>query len=235
MHQSPPQEIKLHALDYLRIIRVRWPIVLLVFLLITITAMVVTYFAPRKYASTATMQVKAADFFMNLFGSSSSPNAGTAGGPGFANTQNEIIQRTEVLYPVVESLQLIQRWAPLGVTNKRDAYLRLRSLLQIKAILNTDLIEITATTLSPKESAEIANAVAEAYKNKRIDEVKTWLNRSLSTLEGEVETQRQAVGRLQGDAARIRRQKNITDLNPDTVEEASGTKDRALIEIEQQL
>lgn len=235
MSQLPTPEIKLHALDYLRIIRVRWPIVLLVFLLIMVTAMVVTYFAPRKYASTATMQVKANDFFMNLFGSSSTPNAGTAGGPGFATTQNEIIQRTEVLYPVVDALNLTERWASMGITNKRDAYLRLRSMLQIKAILNTDLIEITATTLSPKESAEIANSVAEEYKNKRIEEVKTWLNRSLSTLDNEVQAHRQAVEKLQAAAARIREEKNITDLNPDTVEEASGTTERGVIEIEQQL
>lgn len=237
MSQPPATEIKLHALDYLRIIRVRWPIVLLVFLLIMITAMVVTYFTPRKYASSATMQVKAADFFMTLFGNGTSAASGAGGGPGFAVTQNEIIQRTEVLYPVVDSLRLTERWGGPGggSMTKRDAYYRLRSMLQIKSIPSTDLLEITATTLSPKESAEIANSVAEEYQKKRIQEVQNWLGRSLSTLENEVGTQRKEVERLRDLAAQIRKDKNITDLNPDGVEETTGTEGGALIAIEQQV
>ena len=44
-----PGESKLHFLDYWRVVRVRFGIVLLSFLLVVITAGVTTYFQPRKY------------------------------------------------------------------------------------------------------------------------------------------------------------------------------------------
>ena len=40
---SPPQETKLHFLDYWRIIRIRKTVILAVFLLVVITATLVTF------------------------------------------------------------------------------------------------------------------------------------------------------------------------------------------------
>jgi succinoglycan biosynthesis transport protein ExoP len=40
-------EVKLHFLDYWRVIRVRWVLILLTFFLVLITTAVVTYFQPR--------------------------------------------------------------------------------------------------------------------------------------------------------------------------------------------
>ncbi len=45
-------EVKLHALDYWRVIRVRLGIVVLAFLLVELTTAVTTYFMPRQYRST---------------------------------------------------------------------------------------------------------------------------------------------------------------------------------------
>ena len=41
-------EVKLHFLDYWRVIRIRWVLILLSFLLVLLTAAVVTYFQPHK-------------------------------------------------------------------------------------------------------------------------------------------------------------------------------------------
>ena len=59
-------EIKLHLLDYWRVIRVRLPLIILVFLLIVITAGIGTYLTPRQYLSSVTMQVKE-DKKMHIF------------------------------------------------------------------------------------------------------------------------------------------------------------------------
>ena len=52
------EEVKLHFLDYWRVIRVRWVLILLAFFLVLITAAVVTYFQPREYQSSVFIEVR---------------------------------------------------------------------------------------------------------------------------------------------------------------------------------
>ena len=54
---QPPQETKLHFLDYWRIIRIRKTVILAVFLLVVITATLVTFILPESYASMARIKV----------------------------------------------------------------------------------------------------------------------------------------------------------------------------------
>jgi polysaccharide biosynthesis transport protein len=51
-------EVKLHFLDYWRVIRVRWGLISLAFFLVLITAAIVTYFQPREYKASAFIEVK---------------------------------------------------------------------------------------------------------------------------------------------------------------------------------
>src|SRR5882757_10662439 len=98
-------ELKLHFLDYWRVFRVRLPLIILVFLLVVITASVLTYLMPKQYASTVTMQIKQNDT-MQVFANGS----GMGMDPRFITTQFEIIQRKEILYPVIDSLGLDKKW-----------------------------------------------------------------------------------------------------------------------------
>src|SRR6266404_2951417 len=50
---QPAPETKLHFLDYWRIIRIRKTVILAVFLLVVITATLVTFILPESYSSTA--------------------------------------------------------------------------------------------------------------------------------------------------------------------------------------
>ena len=61
-------DVKVHFLDYWRIVRVRWPLVLLAFLLVFITAAVVTYFQPREYQSSVFIEVKSTSENPRIFG-----------------------------------------------------------------------------------------------------------------------------------------------------------------------
>src|SRR5690242_19442481 len=111
-------EVKIHFLDYWRVLRVRMPLIILIFLLVVITASVITYLMPRQYGSTVTMQFRQQDASMVIFN-----NGGVQGmDPRFISTQFEIIQRKEMLYPVIDSLQLMQRW---GMPSKELTYRRL--------------------------------------------------------------------------------------------------------------
>ena len=54
-------EVKLHFLDYWRVIKMRAGLIVLVFLLVMVTAGVTTYFLPRRYLAKVTMEVKPDD------------------------------------------------------------------------------------------------------------------------------------------------------------------------------
>ena len=57
---SNPQssnEASLHAVDYWQVLRNRYGIILLTFLLVFLTAAVITRVMPKKYSSTAVVQV----------------------------------------------------------------------------------------------------------------------------------------------------------------------------------
>ena len=55
---STPPEAKLHFLDYWRIIRIRKTVILAVFLLVVITATIVTFILPEAYSSKARIKVE---------------------------------------------------------------------------------------------------------------------------------------------------------------------------------
>ncbi len=55
---TPPPETKLHFLDYWRIIRIRKTIILAVFLLVVITATLVTFILPESFSSTARIKIE---------------------------------------------------------------------------------------------------------------------------------------------------------------------------------
>src|SRR5262245_18722181 len=102
-HMNDSSEVKLHFLDYWRVIRVRWGLVLLTFLLVTVTAGVTCYFLPREFFSKVTIEV-----ISDTYRPGGNLGGDTGGGrdPGFVATQFQIIQKTEILYPVIERLEL---------------------------------------------------------------------------------------------------------------------------------
>src|SRR6478672_12345297 len=57
LRAQAPQETKLHFLDYWRIIRIRKTVILAVFLLVVITATLVTFILPESYSSMARIRV----------------------------------------------------------------------------------------------------------------------------------------------------------------------------------
>lgn len=222
-------EVKLHFLDYWRVLRVRMPLIILVFLLVVITASVITYLMPRQYGSTVTMQLRQNSKYINVFDQS----GGMQGlDPRFLTTQFEIIQRKEMLYPVIESLGLMQRW---GLNSREVAYFKLRGMLDMREIRNTELIQISVFSTDNKEAAEIANTIAEEYQRRRISEQQEWINKSLSSLESEVEKQRKRVVELKDIASAIRNEKGIFDPNPEELEQMSSLQGSAVVTKDQQV
>lgn len=232
-NESPSrvQEAKLHFLDYWRVIRLRLPIIVLAFLLVVVTAGVTTYFLPRQYQSNVIIEVEQNEQKIRIF--SEGFQGGMGMDPRFATTQFQIIQRKEMLYPVIDALNLVQKWSQeYGIRSKEQAYFKLRGMIDVREVRNTNLLQISVESTDPQEASDLANTIAQEYQRKRIDEQQKMLTRSLATLEDEVAKQRAKVQQASDDMSRIRTELGITDLNPDSMEDPMQAQEKILLDQE---
>src|SRR4029077_12339917 len=113
------EEGKRYFLDYWRVVRIRWRLVLLAFLLVLLTAAVVSYFQPREYQSMVFIEVRSTAENPPIFGQGD-PNQ-PVHDPQLAPTVYQVIQRTGILYPVIEQLKLQEKWGRDGRRPSREA------------------------------------------------------------------------------------------------------------------
>jgi polysaccharide biosynthesis transport protein len=224
-------EVKLHFLDYWRVIRVRWVLIVLAFLLVLITAAVVTYFQPREYQSSVFIEVRSTAENPRIFGTGD-PNM-PIHDPQLAPTVFQVIQRTGVLYPVIDELKLQDKWAREGARPSREAaYARLRSKLDVDEVRNTDLLQISVFDTNPQEAADIANKIVSVYQDKRVEEEKEVLNRAVSTMNEEVAKQQKRVDQAAAEVSHIRDEEHIVDLNPEGTEDTQAPVNSIVIKQE---
>jgi capsular exopolysaccharide synthesis family protein len=225
---SAVQEAKLHFLDYWRVIRLRLPIIILAFLLVVVTAGVTTYFMPRIFQSNVIIEVEQNEQKIRIFGDGYQGGMGMD--PRFATTQFQIIQRKEMLYPVIDSMNLLQKWGEAyGVRTKEQAYFKLRGMIDVREVRNTNLLQISVESTDPQEASDLANTIAQEYQRKRIEDQQKTLSRSLSTLEEEVEKQRRKVDEASNKMGRLRSELGIVDLNPDSMEDPLSAQHSVLV------
>src|SRR3954463_13864276 len=214
-------DVKLHFLDYWRVIRVHWVLVLLAFSLVLITAGIVSYFQPREYQSSIFIEVKSTASNPRIF-TNGDPNV-PIHDPQLAPTVFQVIQRTGILYPVIEQLKLQDKWARDGVRpTKEQSYAMLRSKLDVDEVRNTDLLQISVFDTNPQEAADIANKIVSVYQDKRVEEEKEILNRAVTTMNEEVSKQQKRVDDSATEMSRIREQEHIIDLNPEGTEDTQA-------------
>src|SRR5215467_3542660 len=166
---TPPPESRLHFLDYWRIIRIRKTVILAVFILVVITATLVTFVLQETYAGTARIRVEHNVSDIDPVGVRQyQPNMYDA---YFIQTEFEVMQSEVILGRVVTNLDLNVKWGdkfhngtPLKTTESLDM---LRKRISLNPIRNTILIEIKVYSDNAKEAAELANAIAEAYRDHR--------------------------------------------------------------------
>ncbi len=228
-------EVKLHFLDYWRTIKVRAGLVVLTFLLVMVTAGVTTYFLPREYFSKVTMEVKA-DNSGPMSGGVFNSNGRTGMDPLFISTQFQILQRKEILYPVIESLKLVEAWSAEGRRmTVEDAYIKLQRMLDPREVRNTGLIELGVYSTDAQEAANIANTLAIKYRERRLADAQESIDRALAQLKDELEAQRKLVLEAATEMARVRERDNIVDQDPENATAVVSTADRNVPELEKQV
>ncbi len=229
LSSNPADSQQLHVFDYLRIVTIRWPIILVIFLLVVISTGAITFLLPKQYEATALIQVQQnAD--LEIF---QSRTGGASFDPRFASTQFEIIKSQQILEPVIAKLELAKRWQERYEIQSPELIRRkLNSMVTLREVRNTDLISISALSPSKEEAAELANTIAEEYQQARVREQQEWVSRSLLTLQDEVEKQRRKTEDLRQKAARIRVEFAINDLNPESSEGEMQVNEQVLLNVE---
>ena len=227
-------EVKLHFLDYWRVVRIRWPLVLLAFLLVLVTAAVVTYFQPREYQSFVFIEVRSTAENPRIFGQGD-PNL-PIHDPQLAPTVYQVIQRTGILYPVIEQLKLQEKWGRDGRQPSREAaYQILRHKLDVDEVRNTDLLQISVFDPNPQLAADIANKIVSVYQDRRVEEEKEILNRAVTVMNEEVGKQQKRVEDAATEMARIRDDEHIVDLNPEGTEDSQAPVNSMVVKQESEV
>ena len=184
---APPPEVKLHFLDYWRVIRIRKAIILTVFLITTLIATLVTFILPPSYASTC--RIKVENDVNDSLGGSSATASMMPYDPYFIQTTFEIMQSQVVLGNVIATLNLNSVWGGKyfnGETLKTSETMEiLKQRMLLAPVRNTKLISITVYSDSPTEAALLANTIADAYKNYRLDTRRQNSSKGLEVLENQ--------------------------------------------------
>jgi uncharacterized protein involved in exopolysaccharide biosynthesis len=100
--------------------------------------------------------------------------------PYFIQTEFEVIQSEVVLGKVVEKLDLASEWGKKRAAGERlkpvEAIGLLKRQLDFQAVSNMELIEIRVSSDDPAEAAKLANTIAKAFRDFRLEQ-----NRLLKT------------------------------------------------------
>ena len=204
--KNSPQEARLHFLDYWRIIRIRKTVILAVFLLVVITATVVTLMYPESYAATASIQVDQERPDINVNGVQG--NIGSGYDAYFLLTEFQTIQSQPVLSLVSEKMNLKSEWGKKynngQPMTESDVEQMIKSRLDLHNVRNTKFIEIRAFSDSAEEAAKLANTVAECYRDYRSKEYDELKHGGINSLTEQLQEQDQKIGTLQSNVDYLR-------------------------------
>jgi capsular exopolysaccharide synthesis family protein len=209
---QPPQETKLHFLDYWRIIRIRKTVILAVFLLVVITATLVTFILPESFSSFARIKIERDQ--PDITGLQS-PQVGSMYDPYFIQTEFEVIQSEVVLGKVIEDLNLNREWGKKyngGEVLKTTETMRiLKGRMDLRPVRNTSLIEIRVYSEKPDEAAQLANKIAEVYQAHRKEQRRLLTTGGIEALKRTWEEQEAKVREAQTNVDRLRVDLKIPD------------------------
>lgn len=221
-----PNETGQQAIDYWQVLKNRYGVILLTFIVVFLTAAVITYVMPKQYESMALIEVKPIDDIdptMGAGGGSLGPTAGRS----FMGNQFEIIVASETLSLAIDKIQLETRW---GV-DRKAALGRLRGMVRTEQRLGTDLIEIAVRHRKKEEAQAIAKAVYEAYKVRRYNLEMDVRKKRLQEIKMELQNKNDRVAELRKHLSDVAEKQGIifveTEQGGRTLGDTMGLRDRA--------
>ena len=212
MSEKQTKDTTLHFLDYWRVIRSRKEIVFSVAILVVITVTVYALTLPKIFVSEARIEVNSDRADIEPFSAASPLVSGYD--PYFLRTQFEIIKSKPILYEVINRLNLQEVWGEPEQPMSQDvAYKILYSSLNVIQQRDTTLILLQASRQDPAEAMRIANALAEVYRDQRLDLRYKEMTRALDALRRELAIQQEKVNDAEQHVEDIRQELDITFMD----------------------
>jgi len=216
---QPPQEARLHFLDYWRIIRIRKAIIITVFLITAIIATAVTFILPVSYSSTSQIKIEP-DTGSDIPSMNGMSTVNPTYDPYFQETELEILQGPEVLGKVIDKLNLNAVWGKkYGVdTFKTSETLEfLKHQISLAPVRNTTLVDITVYSSDKQEAANIANAIAKAYQDYRLGRHTQLTVGGIKVLEEQYQSEEQQLQVMREKVDNLRKELDVTDNDPQSL------------------
>ena len=228
-------EIKLHFLDYWRIIRIRKLVIFIVFILVVMTSVAATLLMKKIYASTVRIQVDKDKTDIKGIGDTA---LGGGYDPFFLQTQFEIITSQSILDQVIDDLHLEEIWQKEfggSQTLTKDQVRKILSnSLDVHLSRNTSLIEITARSTSIEEAVQIADKVAEIYRFSRIRDSKSTSRQGVVELRKRLSQLETNLTVVQADLKMIRATNKISLIDEGSMQGVQMLQANALRELNSQ-
>jgi len=216
---QPPQEARLHFLDYWRIIRIRKAIIITVFLITAIIATAVTFILPVSYSSTSQIKIEP-DTGSDIPSMNGMSTVNPTYDPYFQQTELEILQGPEVLGKVIDKLNLNAVWGKkYGVdTFKTSETMEfLKHQISLAPVRNTTLVDITVYSSDKQEAANIANAIAKAYQDYRLGRHTQLTVGGIKVLEEQYQSEEQQLQVMREKVDNLRKELDVTDNDPQSL------------------
>jgi succinoglycan biosynthesis transport protein ExoP len=218
MAASNSLELQRHALDYWQIVRNRFGLISVSFVFIFAAAAVLTYIMPRKFRGRVEMVIER-----------TAENARVAGNPGdplnlaatenFLKTQFEIITKRRTLDRVVDKYDLVKRWK---MPSRQAAAGKLLANLDAQSSIKSDFVAIEYYDEDAKLAAELANAIADSYKETRLETENQRINAALAQLDIQIAAKEKETQASQRRSDELRKKGGIVELPSSESLRASG-------------
>ncbi len=200
-------ELQRHALDYWQIVRNRLGLILFSFLLVFAAAAILTYIMPRKYRGRVEMVIERNVEDVRVEGHSTEiSNIFT---DNFLKTQFEIITKRKTLDRVESKLALQKRW---NLPSPQFTVAKLLANLDCQSSIKSDFISVEYFDEDAKLAADIANAIAESYKETRLEVDGQRTGNAIVQLTAQIAAKEQITSISLGKMIEIKRRLGIVEM-----------------------
>jgi succinoglycan biosynthesis transport protein ExoP len=207
-NEANQQPSSLHFLDYWRVISSRKELILAVAFLVVLTGTVYTLLLPNIYASSSRILVSEDSPEINPF--AVQQNYMSTYNPYFLRTQFEILTSKPILNEVIYRLNLQSEWGKNNEILTRDIALKiLKNSISVFQQRDTSLIVINVKRDNPDEAADIANEIAQVYRDSRLELASKSARKAIDKIEESLTEQRQRVANAEENIQKIREDLNI--------------------------
>ncbi len=208
------QDSGLHFLDYWRVIRSRKEVIMAVVILITLSGTLYTLMLPKIYSASTTIRVREDAMDIEVF-----DRQFTSGfNPFFLKTEFEVIQSRTILSSVLDRLNLQQRWSSrednkAGMIPRNICMDILEKSVKVSQYRDTSMIQIEVYRDDPDEAMQIANEIADVYRDYRQTSKRGEIRAGVQALENELLKQQQKVSDAEDELEKIRQDLGVMTLS----------------------